>query len=159
MTGGRFMRTAALLVVLALAWLLPSPAAGSNHGWPGYATGRPDFQAGGDLGYFIWHDGDGWHVRWTTAGRTRMFSGAVSTDGTFRDVKAVRTEKGGVAVRTARQLNFRATSSGGVDGFDFRTTGDRLTFRLQIDGSLAEGGRVSVGAAGAHPGNPFTVVR
>jgi hypothetical protein len=43
--------------------------------------GRPDFAAGTDLAYFVWREGDQWHVRWTTRGATRHFSGSVSAEG------------------------------------------------------------------------------
>jgi hypothetical protein len=153
-----FARSFALVLLLALV-VLPMPAGAGQQGWPAYVNGRRGFHAGGELGYFIWHDDDGWHIRWTTGGRTHGFTGEIRSDGALHDVKAVRTEKGDVVVRAVQDLVFRATSTGGVDGFDFRTKGDRVTFRLRIDELQADRTRVSVGAAGIHPGNPFTVVR
>lgn len=46
--------------------------------------GRPAFSEGNDAGYFIWRDADKperWHVRWTTMGQERHFSGAVTAEG------------------------------------------------------------------------------
>jgi hypothetical protein len=43
--------------------------------------GKPDFAKGSDMGYFIWRDGDEWHVRWTTKGEMRRFSGSVAAEG------------------------------------------------------------------------------
>ncbi|HYP29730.1 MAG TPA: hypothetical protein VE262_23660 [Blastocatellia bacterium] len=43
--------------------------------------GRPAFAEGTELGYYIWKDGDTWHVRWTTRGQMRQFAGSVSAEG------------------------------------------------------------------------------
>jgi len=39
--------------------------------------GRPEFKEGRDLGYYVWREGDLWHVRWTTFGARRHFTGHV----------------------------------------------------------------------------------
>lgn len=43
--------------------------------------GRPVFAEGVDQGYYVWRDGDSWHLRWTTKGIMRSFSGAVTAEG------------------------------------------------------------------------------
>jgi len=43
--------------------------------------GRPSFAEGVELGYYVWKDGDTWHVRWTTRGQMRRFTGSVSAEG------------------------------------------------------------------------------
>jgi hypothetical protein len=43
--------------------------------------GRPTFAEGTDLGYYVWHDDDGWQVRWTTKGIMRHFTGTVIAEG------------------------------------------------------------------------------
>jgi len=43
--------------------------------------GKPTFAEGVDLGYYVWRDGDRWHVRWTTRGQMRRFSGSVVAEG------------------------------------------------------------------------------
>ena len=43
--------------------------------------GRPAFAEGIDLGYYLWRDGDTWHLRWTTVGRMRTFTGYVEAEG------------------------------------------------------------------------------
>jgi hypothetical protein len=50
--------------------------------------GRPAFTEGSDLGYFVWRDGDTWHVRWTTKGAARRFTGSVTADG--GDLKSLK---------------------------------------------------------------------
>jgi hypothetical protein len=39
--------------------------------------GKPVFAEGKDLGYYVWREDRTWHVRWTTKGLTRRFSGSV----------------------------------------------------------------------------------
>jgi len=43
--------------------------------------GKPSFKEGRDLGYYVWTDGDTWHVRWTTMGAMRHFTGTVTSEG------------------------------------------------------------------------------
>jgi hypothetical protein len=74
--------------------------------------GRPIFREGFDRGYYVWHDGNEWHVRWTTNGRLLNFTGQVIADGgkitdlhrvdVERESKVVRTGSRRVAVRGPR---------------------------------------------------------
>ena len=50
--------------------------------------GKPTFAEGEDLGYYIWRDGDKWFVRWTTTGKLRHFTGAVTAEG--GDLKSLK---------------------------------------------------------------------
>jgi len=43
--------------------------------------GRPKFSEGRALGYFVWHEGDTWKVRWTTFGSEHRFGGNVMVEG------------------------------------------------------------------------------
>jgi hypothetical protein len=43
--------------------------------------GRPKFDDGEALGYFIWKDGDTVKLRWTTFGAEHRFSGRISVEG------------------------------------------------------------------------------
>ena len=43
--------------------------------------GKPAFAEGVDLGYYVWREGDTWHVRWTTKGQMRRFTGSVVAEG------------------------------------------------------------------------------
>jgi hypothetical protein len=56
--------------------------------------GRPVFAEGLDFGYFLWRDGNKWHVRWTTKGRLRVFSGYVeSSGGKLKSLKRIDVEE------------------------------------------------------------------
>ncbi len=53
-------------------------------------NGRPKFDEGRALGYFVWRDGDTWKVRWTTFGATHRFSGRVVIEsGEFTELKRI----------------------------------------------------------------------
>lgn len=43
--------------------------------------GKPAFAEGVETGYYVWHDGDKWLVRWTTTGKLRHFTGHVTAEG------------------------------------------------------------------------------
>src|SRR5262245_40599343 len=52
--------------------------------------GRPAFKEGSDRGYFVWRDGDRWHVRWTTRGEAHHFTGTVrATGGKLDNLKRI----------------------------------------------------------------------
>jgi hypothetical protein len=79
------------IVVVAFIVLLTSVSiAGQSDAF----DGRPVFAEGTDFGYFLWRDGNKWHVRWTTLGRLRVFSGYVeSTGGKLKSLKRVDVEE------------------------------------------------------------------
>lgn len=63
--------------------------------------GRPIFREGFDRGYYVWHEGDQWHVRWTTKGAALDFTGQVIADGgKVTDLDRVDLEKESRVVRT-----------------------------------------------------------
>jgi len=60
---------------------------------PTMYEGRPAFSEGTELGYYIWKDGERWHVRWTTMGASRRFTGSVAADaGELHSLKRVDVE-------------------------------------------------------------------
>jgi hypothetical protein len=67
-----------------LFFLLSAPLAAQSDMY----DGRPQFKEGVELGYFVWHDGVNWHLRWTTRGVMRRFTGSVSADG--GDLKSLK---------------------------------------------------------------------
>jgi hypothetical protein len=86
MTPTRFrsyaLACAATLLMLAPALDASTPAARFN--------GRPKFDDGKAMGYFVWRDGDTWKVRWTTFGATHRFTGRVVIEsGEFTDLKRI----------------------------------------------------------------------
>jgi hypothetical protein len=51
------------------------------------ADGRPSYIPGIEVGFFIWHDKDGWHLRWTANDSTTYFYGKVTSNGHFTSVQ------------------------------------------------------------------------
>lgn len=86
---------AAALLTLAIAVLCSavSPLVHAETAAARFA-GKPKFDEGKALGYFIWRDGDSWKVRWTTFGAEHRFSGRVVVEGgELRDFKRIDVDK------------------------------------------------------------------
>lgn len=135
--------------------------------WTGATNpeGRPDGFDAGDAGaVYVWHDGDGWHIRTTDRRATdHHYTGTIrlSPAGSFTDVHAVRDEKDDkiflVGENTLR-YDFRTFAS--IDGADFRVTcpherkgeieHQRLTFHTEFDGHPVAG-RVRIGDSKQSP--------
>ena len=76
------------LLLISMLGILPSVKAQA-----GRFDGKPTFAEGADLGYFIWRDGNTWHIRWTTRGKMRQFSGSVVSDGgNLKSLKRIDVE-------------------------------------------------------------------
>ena len=122
---------------------------------PTMYEGRPAFAEGTELGYYIWKDGQRWHVRWTTMGASRRFTGSVAADaGELHSLKRVDVESESRVLYPGRapvvvtkdqdkiekdgdsRIVFNALTTGDIDGFDF-TTDDKtseLRFTMQVNG-------------------------
>lgn len=60
---------------------------------PDRCEGRPHFAEGADLGYYLWEEGGKWHLRWTTQGRQRHFTGTVVAEGgNLKSLKRIDVE-------------------------------------------------------------------
>ncbi|MFN0108116.1 MAG: hypothetical protein ACKVZH_04615 [Blastocatellia bacterium] len=65
--------------------------------------GRPDFSKGDEISYYVWRDGDEWHVRWTTNGTAHKFNGSVlSEGGELKSLKRIDVESESKVVRSGR---------------------------------------------------------
>ena len=67
-----------MLLVVGLALSCPSPDSAAEV--PRF-DGRPAIEEGPERGYFVWRDGEIWHVRWTARGAQRHFTGEVVAEG------------------------------------------------------------------------------
>jgi hypothetical protein len=67
------------------------------------AGGQPEVAAGERLGYWVWHEGNRWSVRWTTQGALRWFAGSVEAEGgDLRNLDRVDVERQSRVVRSGR---------------------------------------------------------
>jgi hypothetical protein len=74
-----------------------------GHAQEGAYAGRPTFREGRDFGYYVWHEGNTWHVRWTTLGATHRFTGhVVAEGGRLDDLKRIDVEVERRVVRPGR---------------------------------------------------------
>jgi hypothetical protein len=150
---GRVARTAAAVAAAALPFsVLPTVASADALSRPDdryvvpfeVLDGRPDTSAGDGMGYWLWRDDDGLHLRTTTHGRHHVFSGVLRTggDGEFVDVDRVKLEHHGantdhVRVDDRDTIRFSFDTWDGIDGFDFKVAGRVFCAELENNGHEA----------------------
>ena len=139
-----------------------APAADGT--WPAQVNGTPSqLKAGAPLGYYVWHDNDGWHVEVTHPTHDNVvFSGWISTDGTL-SVQRVDDERNDIT-RVGpghHEVSFAFNNYGYLDGMHFETHGaQELTFHFYVDGGPLGPNRVFIGRADLHPEHvPFEINR
>lgn len=132
--------------------------------WPLYATGRPKgLDAGDPGGVYLWHDGNGWHLRLTHRNdHVQVYSGTIATSGELR-FERVLDERGDRAWvgPDHHTLHFVFTNFGHLDGLDFQTRcAPKLGVSVQGDGHTLPASRVNLGYLSTHPANvPFAIAR
>ncbi len=149
----------------------PAPAAAAcdvvadDGHWPAGVEGRPPgLDAGDAAADYLWHDDAGWHLRVTHQNdRHQVWSGVLTTTGTFADVDAVKLERNDSLVvgPDKHVIAFRFNNYGGIDGLDFRThCAPAIHFDLRADGASVNPTEVVIGR-GEHnpPAVPFTIRR
>jgi len=107
-------------------------------------SGQPAIQITNEPLYYVWFDQGGWHVRWSSAG-INLFSGQIVTNGQVADVRS-QGGLGSWVVPQGARLVFLTGTVGGINGFDFRTTGDSLTFSLLLNQRLISPRQVVIGS-------------
>ena len=123
--------------------------------------GRPESFDAGDTGaVYVWHDGDGWHVRSTDTRPTdHHYTGTIRlapSGASFTAVRPVRDEKDDrVSVDGDGTLHYDLHTFASIDGFDFRVAcapdhqarrdRERLGFHTMFDGHPVAD-RVRIGA-------------
>lgn len=133
--------------------------------WPGFVQGRPvHINPKTTNATFMWHDGNGWHIR-VTHRRTnlRTFSGQITTGGAFTGAKPVRLEKNDVfSVSSDKHvISFSFKNYGYIDGLNFYTRcAPSITFSFQSDGKPSPPHNVVIGRNSTRPQtNPFIIAR
>jgi hypothetical protein len=119
------------MVLVALAVLILGAA-------PGFAAqgpnpfGQPQVIVRSQPSYYVWVDGRGWHVRWSTPIPITL-SGSIITDGRFSTVcPTAQRLPSGLSFSTPRRAVFTIPVGPGIGGFDFQTTGRAVTFDFGI---------------------------
>ena len=128
--------------------------------WSDRLEGRPEnLHAGGELGFYLWHDESGLHVRTTGPGDRHLFRAEIRTPGEVRNVRLVRLEgDDGYLVRDGgHALDLRFETWDGIDGVDFAIEGGGfMTVSVRRDGESSDTEEIFLGQDGTHPAhNPF----
>lgn len=121
--------------------------------------GKPTFGPASEARYWIWHDSGGWHLRTTTAGKVREFSGRIiAKDGGMENIVPSRKEGDDFkVVRLPSAFEFIYKSVGAVEGFDWQSNAFCLEFQLSLDGK-SDPEAVRVGLVSQVPtAAPFTL--
>jgi hypothetical protein len=169
----------AAMALMAAALLLPgvSPAADGKkkgeellidvdpQGEPRGYDGLPDGPT-----YFLWRDGDVWHLRTKTRKLARQFSGTVKVRGGTlklqdhagleRNRKRRRVVDIGRVNDLNNKIDFKFRTMGREDGFDFKVskTATAVEFDLKLDG-YEHRGNIRIGRAGQSPGQAIFSLR
>jgi hypothetical protein len=158
--GLRRASVLAAVAVLALVTLFMLQTGAAKADSPG-DEGDPGLAADAPMGYYLWHDGTGMHLRTHGPGEEHLFVARIHTDGQFVDVTSVGGEgRDSVAiVDGGHTLVLRVHTFDAIDGVDFRIEGGtQVRLRLGLDRSPISTDNIFLGAARAHPdSNPFTL--
>jgi len=151
--GRRGTRTAAVLLALGL-WLGDGArAAAATVLAAAELRGTPAFQAGQQVGIFLWTDDKGLHVRWSSDGKPVLVAGALYADKALGALTRFDSTGGGwVEPQGTSTLIFSSTVVTEADGFDLDLAeGCTVRLELKLDGKPADVNLVFAGDKLAHP--------
>ncbi|MFH0815397.1 MAG: right-handed parallel beta-helix repeat-containing protein [Methanobacteriota archaeon] len=98
--------------------------------------GLPASDPGNELGYFVWLDETGWHLRWSGDGSNHAFNGTIEGIDQISSFTTVGMEYPQDSwSATPLKITFSASENNGQEGFDFLTESEVLRFDLWIDGA------------------------
>ena len=123
--------------------------------------GRPKFTSGQFLGYVLWKQSDGFHLRWTTEGnKASNFQGKVTSQTKLKIVKRVRLEnEDNINATEKNTIEWNTKVKNQIDGVDFLTPGD-FTVELRINKKKINPKNIFLGAQMIQPEkNPFTITQ
>ncbi len=137
---------------------------GKDDPWPAWTQGRPkDIDPHTTSAIYMWHD-NGWHIRVThRTTNLRTFSGQLTTNGTFTDVRPVQLEKSDTFSVSADKhiITFLFKNYGFIDGLDFYThCAPAIDLSYQSDGKTSPPDKIVIGGNAVHPPtDPFMISR
>jgi hypothetical protein len=128
---------------------------------PAVVEGMPNIDLNAPTGYYLWRDGDGFHLRTHGPATEHDFDATLHTDGTFENVDSLKLEDGDrVNILDGGQtlaLHFHTYDL--TDGVNFTIRGGtRVRLDLRLDGSAGATDQIFIGSAARNPKhNPFTI--
>jgi flagellar hook assembly protein FlgD len=96
-------------------------------------TGKPTYQPGQNLGYYIWSDELGWHIRWSADGSSHHFTGNLMAVGQISDIITINWSRPDASGQATGLINWDTSMSGGEGGIDFSFNGSMLILTPKID--------------------------
>jgi len=123
--------------------------------------GRTDFSPGKFLGYVLWRQSDGFHLRWTTKGKKEHdFQGKITFQTKVLITKKLKPEtKDQIKKAGNKTIEWKTTVKGDIDGLDFLTPGS-FELELRIDDKKVKPKVIFLGPQMIQPeSNPFTITQ
>ncbi|MFX1281785.1 MAG: hypothetical protein ACFFA3_20720, partial [Promethearchaeota archaeon] len=121
--------------------------------------GRPNFSSGQFLGYVMWKQTDGFHLRWTTKGdKKKTFQGKISYQDKLKVTRITRPEtEVKIQKSTKKLIQWSTTERGKINGFDFFATGN-FAVELRVNNKKIKPKRIFLGQLIERPrNNPFII--
>jgi hypothetical protein len=120
--------------------------------------GIPPFKPGRKLGYFLWEEGDGLHLMWSTTGDLHYFRGTITGDRTVQIKKLIRLESNDeVRQANSKTITWETRTQADGDGLLFEAEGDFI-LDLSLDSNKIGLNLIYCGSSMRHPTtNPFTI--
>ena len=122
--------------------------------------GRPKFTSGQFLGYVLWKQSDGFHLRWITEGtKSNNFQGKITSQTKLKITKRVRFETADKINETENTIEWNTALQDQIDGVDFLTPGN-FTVELRINKKKIKSKSIFLGGQMVQPEkNPFTIIQ
>jgi len=146
---------ALLLAITPAAFAAPAtPKAPVANGTPTVDDSRP-------MGYFLWHNDDGFHLRTHGPGAEHVFDAVLRTKGTFENIDLIKLEPDDrVDLQDGgHKMVLHFHTFNGIDGVNFTIRGgEHLRLNLKVDDEHIATSSIFLGAKGVHPKhNPFSI--
>ena len=123
--------------------------------------GRPKFESGVFLGYVLWKQLDGFHLRWTTKKRKiHKFQGKVAYHPKLRITRIVLPKSELKIYETGeKMIQWNSPEERKLNGIDFVTPGN-FTLELRIDNKKVKPKMIFLGPEMKNPeSNPFNIIQ
>ena len=167
MRNRNFLAAAALALgaVAAPAAITASPASAAcaTGAWSPTAAGKPaSLSPGSAEGVYLWHDSDGWHLRATHPGTSRVaFTGVIYSSGGISGVKRALESNDVAFEASGSRIKFSFKNRGRIDGIDFVVgCSNRFTVSASVNGAPIANNRVFLGSGSVNPTSvPFVLER
>ena len=123
--------------------------------------GRPKFESEQLIGYYLWKQSDGFHLRWTTKkGKSHNFQGKIMHQDKLKITRIVNPKTECKIYEMGENLiHWNSLGEDQLNGIDFFTAGN-FTIELRIDNKKAKPKSILIGFEMKNPeNNPFHIIQ